>query len=164
MVILIIAAVILAAPFVIRWYLRLATRSAVHAQEAWPLMERHAHVLLEDRRLDPRIGDLVETVALHVGDGRLTRSFLINILFWRKRRPDAHLTAVLTALNGEQEKQFLHFLVAALFFDSLTAPISGMLLRKLIYWLAATAKDRSAPVSRSQVEPVMSAAGRMCSV
>lgn len=158
----IIAALILAAPFVAGAYLRLASRSAARAQDAWRLVERHARVLLEDRRLDPDIGDLVEVVVDHAGDGRLTRSFLGSLIFRRRRRPDADLSAAMSSLNAEQENQFLHFLVAALFFDSLTSPILGAVLRRIMYWLAATANDRSAPVSRVQVEPVMSAAGRMC--
>ena len=119
-------------------------------------------MLLEDRRLNPIVGDLVEALVCHAGDGRLTRFFLASVVLRRGRKADHRVSAAIGSLHPDQEKQFLHFLVAVLFFDSLTTPVTGAILRRVVYWLAATAKDRSAPVSRVQVEPAMSAAGRMC--
>ena len=160
MEIVVIAALIVAVPFILGGYLRFANRSLAHAATAWALVERHAHVLLEDRRLNPLVGDLVEALVRHAGDGRLTRSFLMTVLLRRPRRTDADMSTAIGSLNPDQEKQFLHLLVTVVFYDSLTTPIAGVALRRVVYWLAATAEDRSAPVSRGQVEPAMAAAGR----
>lgn len=164
MIFVIVAGLILAAPFLVATYLRRATKNLNYADHAWGLMEQHAHVLMEDRRLDPAVGDLVERVVLSVGDGKLTRNFLFSFVF--RQRADTHgtrhLRDAIMNMNSNQAEQFSRLLITALFFDSLNAPIAGAILRRLIYWLASTANDKSAPISQYEVEPVVAAAGRMC--
>lgn len=141
--------------------LRGSTARLREAGHIWALVEHHAFVLLEDRTLDPEIGDLVEFIVHHAGSGRLTRAMVVNLLSPRKRRPNA-TDMLFSKLRPAQEKQFQHLLAAALFYDSLRTLFSGPVIRRLLYWLASTVNDTRTPVSRPQVAPVASIADRMC--
>lgn len=164
MMYIIVAALLLTAPFVAKRYWVSAKANLELAHKAWDRVEQHAHVLLEDRRLDPQVGDLVEFVVTHVGDGALTRKFLITVLLRRGNRSaqDAEMTNALSSMNEGQSEQFSRLLVSALFYDSLRAPVAGAVLRRVIYWLAPTATDKSVPVNRHEVAPVLAAAGKLC--
>lgn len=156
------AVAVVAAPFVLRIHLVASRKRLRSAGRAWDMLERPARVLLEDRHLDPEVGNLVEWIVTHIGDGRLTRSFLFSLAFRRMWAGKSMKPDVLERMNKEQEQQFLRLVVAALFYDSLRTTLSGSILRRVLYWLAATVKDRHAPVTRSQAAPVVKAADRMC--
>lgn len=156
---LLIAALIIASPFILRVHFQASRKRLARAQRAWEMVEQAAHPLLEDRRLNPEIGDLVEFVVNRVGDGSLTRTFLVAIIF---KRLNGGSDKVTRSMNTEQERQFMRLMVAALFYDSLRTTFSGSIIRRVLYWLASTATDKNAPVTKSQVAPVVSAAGRLC--
>lgn len=160
----IIGLLFIAAPFVARSYLRRSTLRLAKAHGAWGVAEQHARVLLEDRHLHPAVGDFVEFTANRVGDGELTRTFLRSVLLKQRAnkavRDDA--AELFSSLNREQEQQFFRFMVAAMFYDSLRTGVSGALLRRLLYWMAGTTADRTAPVNQSQVQPMVYAADKLC--
>lgn len=164
MMYVIVAALLLTAPFLAKRYWISARANLESAHKAWERVEQHAHVLLEDRRLDSRVGDLVEFIVTHVGDGALTRKFLVTVLLRRGNRgaQGSEMTDALSSMNEGQGEQFSRLLVSALFYDSLRAPIAGAVLRRVIYWLAPTATDKTAPVNRHEVAPVLTAAGKLC--
>lgn len=157
---LIFAALAMAAALVTPPLVRKSTSHLKSAHHAWDMLQHHASVLLEDRHLDPKIGDLVEFVVGTVGDGKLTRAMLNSILF--RCRRSASSDEMYSKLSGGQEKQFQHFLVSALLYDSLRTFVPGIILRRLLYWLASTAGDSRAQVGRPQVAPVASLADRLC--
>lgn len=161
--IFIAAALAIILPFAVAWQIRRATARLELADRAWGSLEKHAHVLMEDRHLNPVIGDFVERVINKVGDGSLTRGFLFFIVFRpQSKQPTNHeWREAVSGLEAGQEKQFLHFMVDAIFYDSLRTVVSGSLLRRIVlYWLEATASDDDAPVSREQVKPITFAANQ----
>lgn len=163
MVVVVALAAALALPFVLAWNYRHATKRLVLADQAWGSLEQHAHALLNDRHLNPRVGDFVERVLLEVGNGALTRSFLLFVVFRPKPKDGTPSDLVLAFRSMEpgQEKQLSHFMVDAIFYDSLRTTVSGAILRRaVLYWLEATARDETAPVSRPQIKPITFAANR----
>lgn len=102
---------------------------------------------------------MVEFILKAIGSGWLTVAFFFALLFRSKSRKRGS-GSIFSELNKEQEDRFVRFFVAALFFDSLRAPIVGVLVRRFLYWLPATAVDKSTPVSRHEVEPVVNLADR----
>ena len=160
---LFIAALILAAPFAVGWLLRKRNRNTGFAETLWPLVERQAHVLLEDKRLNPTVGDCVEMVVRHLGGGKFARIALRAALHKAKTvRPEEDLRAAVATLNPQQHETFLRFIVTALYFDSHNSLIAGTIVRRWLYWLADTAQDKSAPISDYEVEPVVYAMDRHC--
>lgn len=157
--IIFIGVALLAAPFILAAYLRFNTKLLKRSQSVWPLVEQSAHVLLEDRNLSPRAGDMVEFIVKVIGSGWLTVAFFFALVFRRKSRKRGS-NSIFAELNREQEERFVRFFVAALYFDSLRAPIFGVLVRRFLYWLPATAADKTTPVSRHEVEPVVNLADR----
>lgn len=165
MMYVIVAALLLAAPFLAKWYWTSSKAYLQRAHKAWERVEQHAHVLLEDKRLNPKVGDMVEFVVTHVGDGALTRTFLLTVLLrggGNQSPRDSEMNTAVASMNEGQSEQFARLLVSALFYDSLRAPVSGAILRRVIYWLAPTATDKSAPVNKHEVAPVVTAAGKLC--
>lgn len=158
---MLIGALIIAAPFVLTRYHRRAANRLRHASSAWDTTEKYGRVLLEDRHLDPEVGDFVEFTLNKAGSGTMTRILLAAIFSpWRSRTDDANNLFV--KLSREQEQQLYRFIVAAMFYDSFRTIFSGSLLRRILYWMAATAADKTVPVSRAQVQPMFSAADRLC--
>lgn len=155
-----IAAVILAAPFFVSWWVRRSTVRLVLADRVWGNLESSAQVLLEDKNLNPILGDLVEALSHRTGDGSLTRALLISVVFKRSHTEDK-VAAAINELSDGQARQFMRFAVYAIFYDSLRTSISGGILRRVVmYWLENTAKDSKASVSSSQVMPIAVAAER----
>ncbi|ALC12457.1 hypothetical protein [Sphingopyxis sp. 113P3] len=149
----IIAAII--GPYVIAWNFRRAKARLAYAEKIWDNVEQSARVLLEDRHLDPRIGDFIDFVVGELGSGRMTRIALKAVLHPKKSpRPMPELT-------GGQGVQFGRFMLSALLFDSLHTTFSGFILRRWLYWLTTTVGDKKAVVTEPQVAPVVEAADRM---
>jgi len=155
---------IIVAPYVARAHYVRSAKRLQKAEGAWLSVERHARVLLEDRQLPSEMGNFIEWTLGRIGDGSLTRTFLRSLLL-RKRaseETDQEFAAHFSALSKEQEQQFLRFMIASMFYDSLRTSVSGSVLRRLLYWLASTVGDRQAPVSQPQVKPIMRAAETLC--
>lgn len=162
MLILIVGAMIVASPFFAAYLLRRSTNHLKVADRAWGSLENHAHALLQDKTLDPTVGDFVESILLKIGNGSLTRSFLCSLLVTRRIRKahaDPEFRNVIMGLELGQRKQLFRFMIDAIFFDSLRTYISGPILRRLVlYWLDSTARDEQALVSEQQVGPITNAA------
>ena len=155
-----IAALILAAPFGLAFFISRNTSHLKMADMVWGRLEEHAHALLQDKTLPSLVGDLVEEVVNHTGDGSLTRSFLLSLLF-RPRSSESAISSAVDDLHEGQRSQFMRFVIMAILYDSLKTSFSGILLRRIVlYWLVPTAKDQKAPVNSSQVGPIARAAGR----
>lgn len=164
MIFIIVTALFLGLPFAAKSYLIVSEKYLRRAHKAWAGFEQHARVLLEDKRLNPKIGDFVEFLALNVGNGSLTRSLLVSIIFRKTGRSKSNpeMDEAMQSLNGEQRIQFYRTIVSAVFYDSLRTPLFGSILRRILYWLAATAEDKSAQISRYEIDPAVAAAGRLC--
>ena len=108
MMLVIVAAFIMAAPLFATVYFKRRARWLRAAYTAWGLVEQAAQVLLEDRHLDSRLGDTVERLILSVGDGRLTRDFLIALALHKTRSssPMTEFDEVFRQLNSEQYHRF----------------------------------------------------------
>lgn len=155
MYIAVAALALMVAPFAIAWHLRRATARLAYAEEIWDVVEQSARVLLEDRHLDPKVADFVEFVIQKIGSGTLTRTALKAML----RRPTP--ATPLPPLAGGQSVQMGRFILSSVFFDSLHTSVSGIILRRWLYWLASTVTDKKAVVSEPQVAPVYNAADDM---
>lgn len=155
-----IAIAALASPFIAAWSYRKATLRLVFADEAWGSLEYHANQLLQDRTIPPGVGDFVEFVAGRVGDGMMTRTFLMNILVRRKNHGDSRLSDDLNALTSGQDQHFNRFMIDAILYDSLRTAVSGAVLRRILYWLVVTAKDENTAINDAQAFPIAKAASR----
>jgi hypothetical protein len=160
--IVIAIAMAITVPFVVALHYRRSAKRLVVADKAWGSLEYHAHTLLQDKTLDPTIGDFVEGVVNRVGDGYLTRSFLAFLVMRpRAVSPETSIGSAFNRLESGQRVQFYRFMVDAIYYDSLRTAFSGAILRRLaLYWLESTAKDEASTVSESQVKPIAAAAGR----
>jgi hypothetical protein len=148
---------ILIAPFVFASHLRASTTRIKQAGAVWESVERAARELLEDRTLAPEVGDFVEFILSHTGSGKLTRAAIIAMF----SSYGSGNSKLLHMVNEGQQVQLIRFMLASLMFDSLHTTFSGLVVRKWLYWLAATVKDRQVPVTEPQVEPVARAADRI---
>lgn len=155
------AAAILAIPFLANVHYRNAIVRVKFADEVWGSLEQHARVLLEDRTLSPRLGDLIEKAISHAGDGQLTRDLLYSIVVRKKAQTVDDLSNEIDRLTDGQRYQFTRFLVDAVLYDSLRTIISGSILRRIVmYWLESTARDDQVSISRTQISPMINAAGK----
>lgn len=149
-------------PFVVARWLKRDIRRIEFADEAWGSVEKHATQLLGDKSLNPDIGDLVEMILKRAGNGWMTRSFLFFLVV----RPKPHKSAAggfdaaFKAMTDGQRHHFLRFTIDALLFDSLRAGLIGVILRRILYWLANTAQNEKEPIALSQVEPIARMADR----
>lgn len=161
---LILGALIVAAPFVVASHQRRAASRLRSAHRAWDAVEKYGRVLLEDRHLDPELGDFVEFIIKKTGSGAMTRMFLGALVLPRalQSSEDSELSRLLAAASQEQEQNLYRLMVAAMLYDSLRTAFSGVLLRRVIYWMSAAATDKTVPVSRAQVQPMVSSADRLC--
>lgn len=155
-----IAIIILALPFVASWAYRKAERRLAFADEAWGSLEYHANQLLQDRTIPPRVGDFVEFVVGRVGDGMMTRTFLVSIFVRGKGNGSSKLLEDLRSLSSGQDQHFNRFVIDSILYDSLRTSVSGALLRRILYWLVVTARDEKAPINDAQAFPIAKAASR----
>lgn len=158
MLLAITAAILLALPFALAWFFRRKTEHLKFADEAWGSVEMHANQLLQDKTLDPEIGDFVEFLVLNVGDGKLTRIGLSALLFRPKVKTNGK--SFKDRMTDGQHYHFTRFVVDALLYDSLRTSFSGAILRRLVYWLVGTAQDEKIGISDIQIKPFTNAAAR----
>jgi hypothetical protein len=154
-----VAAIMLTSPFLAAWYFRAAKRRMVSAVVAWEHTERHARVLLEDRHLDSKAGDMVEMIVKWSGKRILTVVTLWTMLFSSKKSGTGPL---FDTINAQQSDQMVRFMLGAILYDSYRTPFVGALLRHRIMWLVRTATDKTVPVDREQAAPLVKAANRLC--
>jgi hypothetical protein len=158
--VILVAIAILAAPFVGAAYLRWSTARMRAAGIVWGNLESHASALMNDKTLNPFIGDLVESMFLRAGDGAMTRMFLFSLVF-RRKLDAGQVASAVEALNQGQQKQLVRFAIYAILYDSLRTGLSGAFLRRIVlYWLLPTAQDKTVPVNSPQVAPIVDAASR----
>lgn len=151
----VIAALVL--PPAMAWHWRRSKARLAWAEEIWVNVEQSARVLLEDRQLDPRVGDFIEFVIDELGNGTLTRTALRSMFV----RPPVREPELYSSLEGGREVQFSRFMLSSILYDSLQTTLSGIILRRWMYWLSMTVRDKRAVVTEPQVAPVVDAADKM---
>lgn len=160
MLVITIAVSILAAPFILKWHLTRRIKGLRLADRVWGSLEQHAHALMQDKTLPPVVGDSIEMVIHHAGNGSLTRSFLVAQVLRMRASEKNELAAAVRRLNRGQTIQIRRFLLDALLYDSLRTTVSGAIVRHLNWWILPTARDESQPVSEPQALPIAAAAER----
>lgn len=149
--------IILALPFLLGRHFRHQTFRLQQAEHVWSRVEQSARVLLEDESLDSKAVDIVETLLKYVGSGMLTRAAIFVML----RKPNPNRSPLHLSIEGGQATQFSRFVVSALLFDSYHTKISGIIIRRWLYWLPPSVADKRAVVTAPQISPVVEAADRV---
>lgn len=126
-------------------YLRKASEYLKASEAVWERLYDDAKMTISDQKMPNAVAGFAAAAVFCAGCGCLTRQLLIDAFqrrFLRKKVNDAPPDD----MTAEQKSLYASIVVHAIYYDSLRAPISGFLLRRLVFpWLRAAAEDEAPP-------------------
>lgn len=150
MTVALIMAALVAIYAAVSFYIRKATQYLDSSDAAWDRLFHAAEKVISDPAMPQPMANFSAAAVMCSGCGCLTRGVLVDAFLAkigvRKRVPSREPN-----LTPEQQSNFASVVVNAIYYDSLRAPLSGFLMRRLVFpWLRA-ASIGEAPARRSTV-------------
>lgn len=134
-------------------YVRKATKYLEASDAPWDRLYEAAKRVISDSEMPQEMAVFSAAAVTCAGCGCLTRqvlwdAFRARLGFRRNAKVDAE-----PKMTTEQRKNFSAVVVNAIYYDSLRAPLSGFLLRKLVFpWLRAASEGLAPAKKRSVVQ------------
>lgn len=137
---LVVMVLLVAAYAAVSFYLRKANQYLALTDAPWDRLHAAAKKVIADDDMPHQAAVFAAAAVVCAGCGCLTRQILIDALkFGRSWKP----TAPQPKLTAEQQHNFSQVVMNAIYYDSLKAPLSGFLLRRLVMpWLQLAAENR----------------------
>lgn len=148
MIVLTIMLAIIAFYCAASFYVKKATQYLEASDAPWDRMFKAAKELIADDRSPDPMAWFAAGAVMCAGCGCLTRQVLLDALLskFRKQRPQPISLLQDASISREQKDLFAKVVINAMYFDSLRAPLSGFLLRKICYpWLKAASEGSIPP-------------------
>lgn len=117
----------------------------------WDRLYNAAKEVIEDPEMPQEAAGFAAATVLCAGCGCLTRRFLADAFLRRFTMNPQKPTASHTAMSEAQRGSFAKVVVNAIYYDSLRAPISGFLLRRLVLPGLKAASEGTSPARKVEV-------------
>lgn len=126
---LVVMALLVAVYAAASYYLQKANQYLALTDAPWNRMYVAAKQVISDEEMPQRAAAFAAGAVLCAGCGCLTRAILFDAFTLRRARKPSRPQDKLTA---QQEHVFSQVVMNAIYYDSLKAPLSGFLLRRLV--------------------------------
>lgn len=149
---LMVALAVLALSFAVSRWLAYATRSTRAAIAFWPMVEQSALKLMSDK-YPPEVRSMAMQLGMTTGCGCYVSGFLVShympwldrLLSGKPSNNDERIIATLKRLDTRQRDQVDKMIAATLFYDSLTNPLRGSMVRRVIKYRVEQAQSVRKP-------------------
>lgn len=136
------------------FYVRNASKLLVRSKAPWERLHHAAEEVISDPNMPQSAAAFAAAAVLCAGCGCITRQLLIDAFTGRLRRSVGPKPQQ-RQMTAKQTQMFSRVVVNAIYYDSLRAPLSGFVLRRLIMPGLKKASESASPKPKVGVDRIV---------
>lgn len=126
-------------------YIHKANQYLAASKEPWDRLYEAAKDVIGDSEMPTEAANFAAAAVLCAGCGCLSRQVVLDSVFARKIPKSPRKRE----MTDSQRKSMAKVVVNAIYYDTLRAPLSGLIVRKFIFpWLRAASQGQAVPHTR----------------